>query len=276
MTGRQRWTLAAVCVSTALLLVNVAAPNVALAAIARDLDASFTDLQWVLSGYALVLAVFQLTAGSLADLFGRKRLFVGGLCLFSTASGLCALAPSAGALIGARALQGLGAAIVFPSSLGLLAQEFEGAERGRALGLLCFAGGTAVLTLAMGWGRAAYVPTVGMPDRYALFAAPSLCASFFVWLLYAPPVASRAAQAGLLVVALAVLPGNAREGLSWRDWYVSGAESVERDVAAGVPRLELARRHREFLLHWNEGMLAERIAMLRQAGIGPLARVRER
>src|SRR4051795_13444699 len=150
VTSVQRWTLILVCTSTAVLLINVSAPNVALDAIARDLDASFTDLQWVLSGYALVLAVFQLTAGSLAALFGRKRLFVGGLCLFSTASGLCALAPSAGALIGARALQGLGAAIVFPSSLGLLAQEFEGTQRGRALGIwgavigLAFAAGPLV------------------------------------------------------------------------------------------------------------------------------------
>ena len=70
MTSVQRWTLTVVCVSTAVLLVNVAAPNVALEAIADDLGASFTDLQWVLSGYSLVLAVFQLTAGSLADLFG--------------------------------------------------------------------------------------------------------------------------------------------------------------------------------------------------------------
>src|SRR3954469_23924177 len=156
VTGRQRWTLAAVCVSTALLLVNVAAPNVALAAIARDLDASFTDLLWVLGGYALVLAVFQLTAGSLADLFGRKRLFVGGLCLFTIASALCALAPSAGALIAARLLQGLGAAIIFPSSLGLLAQEFEGAQRGRAIGIwgavigLAFAAGPLVGGLLVG------------------------------------------------------------------------------------------------------------------------------
>ena len=96
--SRQRWTLAAVCVSTALLLINVAAPNVALEAIAGDLDASFTDLQWVLSGYSLVLAVFQLTAGSLADLFGRKRLFVGGLCLFTVRLG----AVRAGAVGGLR------------------------------------------------------------------------------------------------------------------------------------------------------------------------------
>ena len=160
VTARQRWTLAAVCISTTLLLVNVAAPNVALEAIAADLDASFTDLQWVLSGYSLVLAVFQLTAGSLADLFGRKRLFVIGLCVFTFASALCALAPSSELLIAARALQGLGAAIVFPSSLALLAQEFEGAQRGRAIGIwgavigLAFAGGPligGVLVEPFGW-----------------------------------------------------------------------------------------------------------------------------
>jgi EmrB/QacA subfamily drug resistance transporter len=160
VSSAQRWTLAAVCVSTALLLINVAAPNVALTAIAKDLDASFTDLQWVLSGYSLVLAVFQLTAGSIADLLGRKRLFVTGLCLFMVASALCALAPSAGALIGARALQGLGAAIVFPASLALLAQEFEGPDRRRAIGIwgavigLAFAAGPlvgGVLVDLFGW-----------------------------------------------------------------------------------------------------------------------------
>ena len=107
VTARQRWTLAAVCVSTALLLVNVAAPNVALEDIAGDLDASFTDLQWVLSGYALVLAVFQLTAGSLADLFGRKRLFVGGLCLFTVRPRRCARwPPRRAALIAAARVPG--------------------------------------------------------------------------------------------------------------------------------------------------------------------------
>ena len=160
MTAVQRWTLIVVCTSTAVLLINVAAPNVALAAIARDLDASFTDLQWVLSGYSLVLAVFQLTAGSLADLFGRRKLFVIGLVVFTTASALCALAWSAGLLIAARALQGLGAAVMFPASLALLAQEFEGAARGRAIGIwgatigLAFAAGPlvgGVLVDAFGW-----------------------------------------------------------------------------------------------------------------------------
>jgi len=131
----QRWTLRVVCTSTALLLLAVAAPNVALSDIAQDLGASFTDLQWVLSGYALALAVFQLTAGTLADLFGRRRLFLIGLVVFSAASGLCALAPSPTTLIAARVLMGVGAAIVFPSSLALLVQEFEGPARRRAIGL---------------------------------------------------------------------------------------------------------------------------------------------
>ena len=132
--SHQRWTLRVVCVSTALLLLNVAAPQVAQSAIAESLDASFTDLQWVLSGYALALAVFLLTAGSLADRFGRRRLFIVGLTLFSLASGLCALAPGAGALIAARLVQGLGAAVVFPSSLAILAEAYQGPDRRRAIG----------------------------------------------------------------------------------------------------------------------------------------------
>ena len=156
----QRWTLRVVCVSTALLLLNVAAPQVAQSAIAESLGASFTDLQWVLSGYALSLAVFLLTAGSLADRFGRRKLFLIGLTLFSLASGLCALAPSAGTLIVARLVQGLGAAVVFPSSLAILAEAFQGPERRRAIGTwgatigLAFAAGPLVggfLVDVFGW-----------------------------------------------------------------------------------------------------------------------------
>nr|MBA2637200.1 MFS transporter [Solirubrobacterales bacterium] len=159
-SASQRWTLRVVCVSTALLLLNVAAPNVALREISESLDASFSELQWVLSGYALALAVFLLTAGSLADRFGRKRLFLIGLAAFCATSVLCALAPGALTLIAARVAQGMAAAIVFPSSLAILAQEFQGADRRRAIGVwgavigLAFAAGPligGVLVEALGW-----------------------------------------------------------------------------------------------------------------------------
>src|SRR3954463_14281544 len=179
--AQQQWTLRVVCVSTALLLLNVAAPQVALEAIQKSLGATFSDLQWVLSGYALALAVFLLTAGSLADRFGRRRLFLAGLGLFSLASGLCAAAPGAGTLIAARLVQGLGAAVVFPSSLAILAEEFQGAERRRAIGVwgavigLAFAAGPLIgglLIDGLGW-RALFaaslvlgVPTLALAWRH--------------------------------------------------------------------------------------------------------------
>ena len=168
--AHQRWTLRVVCVSTALLLLNVAAPQVALPAIAESLDASFADLQWVMSGYALALAVFLLTAGSLADRFGRRRLFLIGLAMFSAASALCALAPSAGALIAARLVQGVGAAVVFPASLAILAEAFQGAARRRAIGAwgatigLAFAAGPLIgglLVDGLGW-RAVFAVNVAL------------------------------------------------------------------------------------------------------------------
>jgi MFS family permease len=91
--GRKWWTLVAVSVATFMLLLDITVVNVALPSIGEDFGASFTDLQWVLDAYALTLAALVLTAGSLADRFGRRRLFAAGLAIFSVASLLCALAP---------------------------------------------------------------------------------------------------------------------------------------------------------------------------------------
>jgi EmrB/QacA subfamily drug resistance transporter len=129
------WTLGVVCASTALLLLDVTVVNVALPAIEGDLDADFAQLQWVIDAYALTLAVTLLTAGSLADRFGRRLLFASGLALFVVASAACAAAPSASALDVARAVQGIGAAAMFATSLALLAEEYRGADRGRAFGI---------------------------------------------------------------------------------------------------------------------------------------------
>src|ERR671916_1869443 len=119
-----------------MLLLDITVVNVALPSIREDLGASFTDLQWVVDAYALALAALVLTAGSLADRLGRRRLFAIGLGIFSVASLLAGLAPDPTFLNVTRGLQGVGGAIMFAVSLALLAQEFKpGRERGMAMGV---------------------------------------------------------------------------------------------------------------------------------------------
>jgi EmrB/QacA subfamily drug resistance transporter len=134
--GRRRataWTLIAICGGTFMLLVDVTIVQVALPRIQRELHASFTDLQWVIDAYALTLSALILTSGTLADRIGRKRIFIGGLALFTFASLLCGLANNTMLLIFARGLQGFGGAAMFATSLALIAQEFRGPERAGAI-----------------------------------------------------------------------------------------------------------------------------------------------
>jgi len=141
---RKWWTLVVVCIAIFMLLLDITIVNVALPPIARSLHAGFTDLQWVIDAYALGLATFVLNAGSLADLLGRKRVFVGGVVLFTASSVLCGAATSPVFLIVARATQGIGGAIMFATSLALLSQEFHGRERGTAFGIWGATTGAAV------------------------------------------------------------------------------------------------------------------------------------
>src|SRR6266545_1927421 len=114
---RKWWTLIAVCVATFMLLLDITIVNVALPDIERSLHASFSDLQWVVDAYALTLAALLLTGGSLADLFGRRLVFVIGLAVFTLATLLCGLAGSPLVLNLARALQGVGGGFMFATSL---------------------------------------------------------------------------------------------------------------------------------------------------------------
>jgi len=141
---RKWWTLVAVCTAIFMLLLDITVVNVALPKIAQSLHASFTDLQWVIDAYALSLAVFVLTGGSLADLLGRRRVFAAGVALFTGASILCGAATTPLFLILARALQGIGGAIMFATSLALLSQAFRGRERGTAFGIWGATTGAAV------------------------------------------------------------------------------------------------------------------------------------
>src|SRR5215212_1971916 len=163
---RKWWTLLVVCVATFMLLLDITVVNTALPDIQEDLDASFTDLQWVIDAYALTLAAFTLSAGSLADRLGRRRVFVWGLGIFTLASLACALAPSATALNIARAAQGVGGAAMWGVSLALIAQEFHGREMGTATGIYGATIGGAVaigplvggaLTEGIGWESIFYL-----------------------------------------------------------------------------------------------------------------------
>src|SRR3954451_11266350 len=113
-----------------MLVLGLPLVNVALPKIEEDFKASLADLQWVIDAYALSLAAFQLTAGSIADLRGRKLVFMAGIVVFTIAPLLCGLAGSSTALNLARGLQGVGGAAMFATSLALLAGAFSGRERG--------------------------------------------------------------------------------------------------------------------------------------------------
>jgi EmrB/QacA subfamily drug resistance transporter len=159
--ARKWWTLIAVSVATFMLLLDITVVNTALPSIEDDLGATFTELQWVVDAYALTLAAVVLTAGSLADRLGRRRVFAIGLGVFSLASLLAGLAPDPTFLNLSRGLQGIGGAIMFAVSLALIAQEFPaGRERGAAMGVFGATIGVAVaigplvggaLTDALGW-----------------------------------------------------------------------------------------------------------------------------
>jgi EmrB/QacA subfamily drug resistance transporter len=141
---RKWWTLLAVCLGTFMLLVDITIVNVALPSIQDSLHASFAQLQWVVDAYALALAALLLTAGSLADMFGRRLLFAIGLAVFTAGSLLCALATGPLFLVLSRAGQGIGGAIMFATSLALLAQAFHGRERGTAFAVWGAVTGVAV------------------------------------------------------------------------------------------------------------------------------------
>jgi EmrB/QacA subfamily drug resistance transporter len=140
---RLKWfALALLCVTQFVVILDIAIVNVALPSIQKDLGFSQENLQWVISAYSLVFGGFLLLGGRLADILGRRGLFMVGLVMFSLGSLLCGLAWSEGSLIGARAFQGLGAATVTPAALSILTTTFtEGRERNIALGAWGATGG---------------------------------------------------------------------------------------------------------------------------------------
>jgi MFS transporter, DHA2 family, methylenomycin A resistance protein len=143
----RRWsTLAPVCLGYFFVLLDVTVVNVALANMGSELGTSRDGLQWVVDGYALVLASLMLSAGDIADLMGRRRVFIAGLIAFGASSVLCALAPTVPILVAGRALQGLGAAAILPTSLAIINHAFaDSDERTRAIGFWAALGSLALV-----------------------------------------------------------------------------------------------------------------------------------
>src|SRR5713101_3917848 len=159
---QRKWlVLAVVGAAFFMTILDVAIVNVAIPSIQIDLHIAESTVQWVLTAYAITFGGFLLLGGRMADLLGRRRIFIAGLILFTLASLTCGLSSSAGVLIASRAVQGLGAAIISPAALSIVTTTFdEGAERNKALGIWGALGGSGaaagvlfggILTKYLGW-----------------------------------------------------------------------------------------------------------------------------
>ncbi|MFC0401758.1 MFS transporter [Paraburkholderia rhizosphaerae] len=143
----KRLALAATVLGSSLAFIDGSAVNVALAALQAELHASVAAIQWVVDAYLLTLSSLVLVGGALGDRYGRRRIFICGIAIFTLASAACGLAPNPATLIAARAIQGIGAALLVPSSLAIIGAVFDDAERGRAIGIWA---GFASITSALG------------------------------------------------------------------------------------------------------------------------------
>ena len=145
--NRKWWTLGAVAFALFMIMLDNTVVNVALPSIQRSLRAEISELEWIVSAYALTFAVLLLSGGKLADMFGRRRVFLLGLAVFALSSLLCGLAPDAHVLIVARAVQGVGAALMMPATLAIISATFPPKERGLAIGIWA---GVSAMALAIG------------------------------------------------------------------------------------------------------------------------------
>jgi EmrB/QacA subfamily drug resistance transporter len=145
--NRKWWTLAAMCFALFMIMLDNTVVNVALPSIQKDLGASISGLEWTVNAYTLSFAVLLITGGRLGDIFGRRRMFVGGVIVFAASSALIGLAPSQTLLVAGRAIQGMGAAFMMPGTLSIISNTFPPHERGRAIGTWA---GVSALALAIG------------------------------------------------------------------------------------------------------------------------------
>ncbi|CAN5559124.1 MFS transporter [soil metagenome] len=190
-TPAARWVLLATVLGSGMAFLDSTVVNVALPAIAEEFSVSLSSLQWTLDSYLLTLSALILLGGSLGDLYGRRLVFFWGLVLFTVASALCGLAPSIEALIAARALQGVGAALMVPGSLAIISTTFRPQDRGQAIGAWS---GLSGVTTALGPPLGGYLVDAGSWRLVFFINLPIAAAAIFVTLRHVPE--TRAEGAG--------------------------------------------------------------------------------
>jgi len=227
-TRAKRLTLAAMSLGYGVVQLDVTIVNTALSSIGSSLGGGVSELQWVVSSYTIAFAAFILTAGALGDRIGAKKVFMTGFALFTAASLACALAPGSVSLIGARAMQGVGAAILVPNSLALLSYAYaEEKERGRAVGI--WAAGASVALTAGPLAGGALISLVGWRSIFLVNLPIGLGGLWLTWRYASETVQSSDRKLDLLgqaaaIGALGSLAGALIEGgaLGWSHIWVLG------------------------------------------------------
>jgi len=224
-----RWTLVACVLASSLSFVEGSVLSVALPAIRESYGAGAQQVQWVVNAYLLPLSALLLLGGALGDHFGRRRLLLIGTAIFAVTSLVCALAPSLPILLGARAAQGVGAALLLPNSLALLNAAFQGEKRGRAVGIWAAAGAAAaaVAPLIGGW----LVGTVGWPAIFYINLPLALGAILIAMKFVGE---SREAGAGRTDYAGALLATAGLGGLTYALTLWSATRSFNREAAIAL------------------------------------------
>src|SRR5436190_1120060 len=236
--GGKWWVLVAMVFGLFMPVLDNLVVNVALPTIQVKLGAGISQLQWVIDAYTLTFASFMLTGGALGDLYGRKRFFMGGLALFTLGSLMCGLSGSTGQLVGFRAVQGLGAAMLLPGSLSIITATFTGKERGAAIGIWAAVSGLAIaigpvvggfLVEHVSWQSIFFVNVpvgiIGLTMTYFVVReSKDLTTSRRL-----DPPGLVTGTAGLFFLVYALIEGNAR---GWTDGLILGAFALSAAVLA--------------------------------------------
>src|SRR5438128_606633 len=227
--GRKWWVLVAMVFGLFMPMLDNLVVNVALPTMQHKLGAGVSGLQWIIDAYTLTFASFMLTGGALGDLYGRKRFFMSGLAVFTLGSLACGLSGSTSSLVGFRALQGLGAAMLLPGSLSIITATFSGRERGAAIGIWASVSGLAIaigpvvgglLVEHVSWRSIFYVnvPVGILGILMAAFIVRESRDTSRTRRLDLPGLAT--GTAGLFFLVYALIEGNGR---GWTDGLILGS-----------------------------------------------------